>query len=91
MDISGLDKAKVLKALYDHALPLGNGMIDFNPNPLDIEEAQNFINSGKITFENVKGRAIKADLSGDRYNTWLCNLLYGDNAAEIAIERIKIQ
>lgn len=46
IDISGLDKAEVLKALYDNAKPQGLGFLHFDPAPMNIEEARGIVGHG---------------------------------------------
>ena len=40
MDISKLDKAEVLAALYNRAQPQGMGFLHYTPEDMTVEEAQ---------------------------------------------------
>lgn len=85
MDISQLDKAAVLAALYNHARPQGMGFLHFDLTPMTIEEARQIIASGQTYFDYVKGRVMKVDLSKDFLDTRLYDRDNGPGAAENAI------
>ena len=46
IDISGLDKAEVLAALYNHAKPQGMGFLHFDPKKMTPEEARKILGQG---------------------------------------------
>ena len=85
MDISRLDKATVLAALYNHARPLGLGFLDFDPEPMTVEQAREILATGQTYFDYVKGRVMKINLSEGVLDTQLYNRDNGLNAAENAI------
>ena len=39
MNIEGLNKAEILKELYNNSRPLGLGILHYDPKPMTIEEA----------------------------------------------------
>ncbi|MFA5333053.1 MAG: hypothetical protein WC376_00985 [Candidatus Nanoarchaeia archaeon] len=82
MNISKLDKAEVLAALYNASKPQGMGFIQFNPNPMSVNEARQYIETGITYFDYLKGRVMKIDLSSDELLTGLYNRDNGENAAE---------
>lgn len=43
VDIKGLEKAKVLKALYDRAKPQGMEFFSYDPAPMSLDETINAI------------------------------------------------
>ena len=43
VDISGLDKAEVLAALYNAARPRGVGLLRYDPTPMSTEEAREIL------------------------------------------------
>lgn len=88
MDISTLNKANVLVALYNRARTQGMGIIHYTPEDMTIDEAQELLDTGRTYFDYHKGRVMKVDLSGDELDTWLYNRDNGPEAAEIAIEAI---
>ena len=70
VDISGLDKAQVLLALWkgSHA----QGLSFLGIETFDINSARELIsNSKSMYFDYVAGHVIKCDLSGDEFNP--CN------------------
>jgi hypothetical protein len=99
IDISGLDKASVLKALYDNAQCLGMGILQFESGDMPIEEAHDIIAYGsgnsagdyacdvgpRLYFDYFKGRVMKVDLSGDTLNTWGYDRDNGEGAARRAL------
>ncbi len=85
MDISKLDKAEVLAALYNRAGPLGMGRLQFTPEDMKTAEAQMLLDTGQTYFDYVRGRVMKVDLSGDELGTGFYNRDNGDNAAETAL------
>lgn len=88
MNISYLSKAHVLAALYNGSRPLGMGMIQFDPKPMSVDEAQQILDTGKTYFDYLKGRVMKIDLGGDELDTRLYNRDNGGGAAETIIESI---
>jgi hypothetical protein len=84
MDITGLDKAEVLAALYNRAKPLGLGFSQYTPEKMTKEEAQSILDEyGKTKyFDYLKGRVIKVDLTNNEIRTDLYNRDNGQGAAE---------
>ena len=64
INISGLNKASVLAALYNAARPLGMGFMHYDPKPMTEEEAAEYLKS-MTYFDYLKGRVMKVDLSKD--------------------------
>lgn len=94
MDISKLDKAEVLAALYNNARPQGMGFIHFTPEDMTIEEARLCLGqcdmlSGRVYFDYLKGRVMKVDLGKDVLDTFLYNRDNGEGAAEEVIESLR--
>lgn len=89
MNIAGLNKAKVLAALYNASKPLGLGCLHFDPQPMTEGEAQKLLDKGCTYFDYVYGRGMKVNLSGDELNTRLYNRDNGDNAAETVVANLK--
>ena len=94
MDITGIDKAEILAALYNAARPLGLGVLHFTPEDMTVEDARTMISDyqedfrGELYFDYVKGRVMKIRLDSNDLETWLYNRDNGDGAAERVIERI---
>jgi len=88
MDIKGLDKAEILKVLYDNSKPLGMGFLHYTPEKMPIEEARRYLLE-TTWFDYLKGRVMKIDLSSDELDTWGYNRDNGEGRAESLIERLK--
>ena len=96
MDISKMDKAEVLRRLYNNAKPQGLGFLHYTPKEMTIEEARELIKNGidesgsrGLYFDYVHGRVMKIDLSTDELRTGLYNRDNGTNAAEEALKDLR--
>jgi len=93
MDISKLDKAEVLAALYNRAQPQGMGFLHYTPEDMTVEEAQVVLDDLKEYghrpyFDYVKGRVMKVSLYNGDMSTALYNRDNGEGAAEQALEHL---
>jgi hypothetical protein len=73
-DISGLDKAVVIRALYAAAKPLGTGcklMHYDSENNLSDDEVEAVIKNGSVGY--LKGRVMKVTFRDDTLETWFYN------------------
>lgn len=95
VDISGLDKAALLAALYNRARPLGMGFLHYTPEDMTLEQAQETLKVGDdhghqgMYFDYLHGRVMKVDISGDVLHTWGYNRDNGDGAAEQVITTLR--
>jgi hypothetical protein len=101
VDISGLDKAAVLAALFNRAgapLPGSAAMLHYTPAPMSVEEARAIIEkdlarpgnwTGIIFYGYLEGRCLKIDITGDTFNSWLYDREYGPGAAQRAIDELR--
>ena len=89
MDIKGLNKARVLAALYNASTPLGLGFMHYDPSPMTEEQAREILNEGNFYFDYLRGRVMKINLEHDEVNTSGYNRDNGENAAETVIESLK--
>lgn len=87
MDISDLDKVKLVKALYNRAQVQGMGIYHQRPGSLSDSQATNALRQGYIDYLN--GRVMKVDLSGDSLDTYLYNRDNGPQAAEKVIQQLR--
>jgi hypothetical protein len=81
IDISKLDKAEVLVALYNnskHQGMLGAAI------PLAKEEAVELLKEGTY-FDYLRGRVLKVELKGDTFDPWLYDRDNGKGSAAQAI------
>ena len=88
VDITGLDKAEVLLALWkgSHA----QGMSFLGIESFDIEAARKIIAESKsMYFDYVAGHVIKCDLSGDTFNPRNYDRDNYEGAAEEVIEALR--
>lgn len=90
IDISKIDKAAVLAALYNASQPLGMGFMHYAPEDMTREEAAKLIaeRGERPYFDYLKGRVMKIDLSGDTLRTALYDRDNGAGAAEQAIAHL---
>jgi hypothetical protein len=90
IDITGLDKAEVLAALYNKAKVQGMGIFQAVNGDLKIEDARKILEeSYDKYFDYLMGRVMKISLKSDLLSTWLYNRDNGDKAAERIIEGLK--
>jgi hypothetical protein len=89
IDISKLDKADVLAALYNRAMPQGMGMLHFDPAPMTREQAQALLDTrGTRYFDYLQGRVMKVSLEGDELDARLYDRDNGEGAAAEAISAL---
>jgi len=89
IDIKGLDKAKVLKALYDNSRPQGVGVfVAAYADELTEEKAAELLKD-QTYFDYLSGRVMKVHLDGDELDPRLYDRDLGEGAAARAIESIK--
>ena len=96
VDISGLDKADLLAALFNAAKSQGLGFsVPGTQEPMTKEQAQYEINNIKkyqhdtLRFDYVRGRVIKCDLFGDKLRTGGYNRDNGEGAAETVVDSVR--
>lgn len=88
ISIAGLDKAKVLIALYEHARVQGLGFLQAKKEPMMEAEATALLESDDY-FDYVHGRVMKVRISGDELNPRLYDRDNGFGAAEDAIQTLR--
>lgn len=87
VSIKGKNKAKVLAELYNYAKPQGLGFLEYDPRPMTVEEAEEILKE-TTSFDYLKGRVLKVDLSGDSFETWFYNRDNGEGLAEKIVSMI---
>lgn len=88
VDISNKDKAEVLAALYNNSHPHGMGFIQYNPEPMTIEQAREILKQTTY-FDYLAGRVMKISLESNTVHTWGYNRDNGNGAAERAISQCR--
>ena len=93
IDITGLDKAKVLKTLIDHAncmaLSDDASLLSTMQPPVEIETVRAYIEKDGLTVDYILGKPIKVDLTGDSFDPWLYDRDHGQGRAQQAIDILK--
>ena len=89
INIKGMNKAEVLKALYDHSHVQGYGFLQAVPKGLvTIEHCEELLEQSTY-FDYLYGRVLKVDLSGDEFDERLYDRDCGHGAAARAVRSIK--
>lgn len=88
VDISNKDKAEVLAALYNNSHPHGSGFLQYNPEPMTIEQAREQLKETAI-FDYLYGRVMKISLEGNTVYIDGYNMNNGNGAAERAISQCR--
>ena len=89
VDIKGLDKAKVLKALYDHSHVQGLGFMHAAEEGTVTAESCAELLEKYTQFDYLHGRVLKVDLSGDEFDERLYDRDCGAGAAQRAVDSIR--
>lgn len=89
VDISGLDKAEVLLALYHGTRAVGMGVLHDNSN-FSIDDAKNVVaDSTRMYFDYVSGRPLKVNLSNSTFDPALYDRDAGPGTAAKVIECLR--
>ena len=85
IDISKMNRADVLAALYNSARAQGLGLLQWTDAPMTRDEARSLLD-GQTYFDYVRGRVMKVDLRGDILDPRLYDRDNGQGAAAAALE-----
>lgn len=89
MDISGLDKAAVLAALYNASKQQGMGFLHARgATDMTVAQAREEL-AKRDYFDYLHGRVMKINLAGDEVDTRLYDRDNGAGAAERAVDAIR--
>ena len=91
VDIKGLDKARVLKALYDHSHVQGSGFLQAVPDGVVTVEHCDMLLGSQTYFDYLHGRVMKVELSGDEFDERLYDLDCGEGAAQRAVDSVRAE
>ena len=88
IDITGLDKAEVLAALFNASKQQGMGLFQASGRqPMSIEDARQYTSSESEQYYDYQlGRVMKIDLSRDQLDTRLYDRDNGEGAGARALE-----
>ncbi len=89
VDIKGLDKARVLKSLYEHSHVQGIGFLQAVPDGVVTVEHCAELLAKYSYFDYLHGRVLKVDLSGDEFDERLYDRDCGKGAAQRAVDSIR--
>ncbi|SHF41536.1 hypothetical protein SAMN05444392_12325 [Seinonella peptonophila] len=93
IDISGLDKAAVLAALYCNAKSLRMPRKVYVPYSgrifITIEQAQSYLDGG-LTFDTIEDHVLRIDLSGEEFNPSRYDRFNGAGKAQRVIEHLRM-
>jgi len=85
IDIEGLDKAEVLKALYVHSHVQGMGFLQAVPaGTVTVDHCRDLLKQSTY-FDYLYGRVLKVDLSSDAFDERLYERDNGPNSAAMAM------
>ena len=85
-NISKLNKAEVLAALYNNSVVQGMGIYQAKPGKMTTEEAQALLDSGQTYFDYLHGKVMKVDLSKDHLDARLYDRDNGNGSAYRALK-----
>ena len=89
ISIKGLNKAEVLKALYDHSHHQGLGIFQAVPEgTVTVEHCEELLKK-TTDFDYLYGKVLKVNLSGDSFEEWLYDRDNGPGAAQRAIDSLR--
>ena len=89
VDITGLDKALVLAALYNGARTQGMGLLWFVPGDMGHDEARRIFGASYGKFDYVKGRLMKVNLSANSFDPSLYDRDNGQGMAQACIDKLR--
>ncbi len=90
MNIKGLNKAKILAALYNNSRPQDAGFLQTLSGNMTEDIAQELLDSGQRYFDYLLGRVMKIDLSKDEMRTELYDRDIGEGECERVVKSIDI-
>lgn len=87
INIRGIDKAKILKALYEGSAPMGMGVLKAKEEPITLEECRELLKTQGY-FDYLHGRPLKVALDTNTFDPRLYDRDNGEGAAEFLINEI---
>jgi len=89
IDITGLDKAEVLAALFNGSKQQGMGFMDKRGAvDMTVDQAKEILKE-TCNFDYLYGRVMKTDLSGNEVTSWLYDRDNGKGHAEMIINDLR--
>ena len=85
IDVTEIDKIKLVKRVYDLSRPQGLGMLHFVPGPLSDDEAKAFIeDDGTVSMDYVSGRACKFNVFEENGKLFISDSWYDHTDGQLA-------
>ncbi len=105
IDVSDINSAELLAALYNRSSPLGLGFLHAKPGDMTVEQAQVLLDgavegdymgqplqrNGNRYFDYLHGRVMKVEINGETLRTGLYDRDMGNGAAQKIVEAIRSQ
>lgn len=88
ISLKGLDKAKVLAALFNGARAQGMGFMQYDNKSMTREQAAKILERTAY-FDYLQGRVMKVDLRGDEFDPYLYDRDNGEGAAARIIDELR--
>lgn len=89
IDISGLDKAEVLAALFNASKQQGMGFLDASgATEMTVDDARKYLSDGHTYFDYLRGRVMKTNLKNDTLDPWGYDRDNGHGAAKRALAKL---
>lgn len=89
LNIKGLNKAEVLKELYNNSKSQGLGFLNYNSEDMSKDEAERLLKK-QTYFDYLNGRVMKVDLSSDdEFEEWLYDRDNGAGSAKRVIDKLR--
>jgi hypothetical protein len=90
VDISGIDKAELLAALFNRSKQQGMGFLDARGDgPMSIATAREVLASGGTRFDYLFGRVMKVDIGGDTLRVGLYDRDVGVGSAAGVVAKLR--
>lgn len=90
IDVSGIDRAVLLAALYNNSRPQGMGFLQPNClSPMTVEQAQSYLDNGQRYFDYLQGRVMKVEINGKTLDPRLYDRDLGQGAAQRVVESLR--
>ena len=88
LNITGIDKADLLAALYNNSRTQGLGFLSAKPGNMTRDEAAELLKETP-RFDYLHGRVMKVNLSKDEFDPWLYDRDLGQGAAQRVVEALR--
>ena len=90
ISIKGLNKAEVLKTLYNNSKVQGMGFLQATGRDMTTKEAERLLKENSY-FDYLYGKVMKIDLSSDEeFEEWLYDRDNGMGSTSRAIEKLRV-